>query len=336
MTEDAPSTRLMWLTMGYQVSQAIHVAATIGIADLLRGGPRHSADLAIATGMHPPSLYRLLRALATVEVFREHPIGQFALTPMGECLCSDSADPVGPWAVLSGRPAMWQAWAHLRHTVQTGGNAFRHVHGVDPWEFRSQRPEEQVVFDQAMTAHSHRTSAEIVAAFDFGRFRRIVDVGGGHGHLLTSILAACGGTRGVLFDQPQVVAGAGDLLSEAGVADRCEIIGGDFLKSIPDGGDAYILKSVIHNWADTEASAILRTCRRAIVPDGRVLIIERLVAPPNEGAFAKFFDLHMLIALGAQERTGEEFTTLLDAAGFDLVAIHPAGIGLSVIEGVPR
>jgi hypothetical protein len=187
-----------------------------------------------------------------------------------------------------------------------------------------------------MTAHSRRSSAGIVQAFDFRRFRRIIDVGGGQGCLLGSILAACGATRGVLFDQPQVVARAGDLLSDAGVADRCEIISGSFFESIPDRGDACVLKSVLHNWADTEAIAILLTCRRAIAPGGRILIIERLLAPANEGAYTKFIDLHMLIALGAKERTREEFATLLDAADFDLVTVYPTGMELSVIEGVPR
>jgi SAM-dependent methyltransferase len=231
---------------------------------------------------------------------------------------------------------MWEAWGHLLHAVRTGKNAFRHVHGIDPWAYRSQHPEEQAVFDRAMTAHSHRTSAAIVEAFDFGRFRRIIDVGGGQGGLLASILLACGATRGVLFDQPQVVAQAGDLLRDAGVADRCEIVVGNFFESIPDGADACILKSVIHNWADAEAVAILQACRRAIAPDGRVLVVERLLAPANEGAYAKFFDLHMLVALGAQERTREEFMALLDAAGLQFVAFHPVETGLTVIEGMPR
>lgn len=234
MTGQSPSARLMWLTIGYQVSQAIHVAATLGIADLLHSGPRSSIDLAVETGTHQPSLYRLLRALAAVEVFREEPLGHFALTPMGECLCSDSVDPVGPWASLCGTSYMWEAWGHFLHTVQTGENAFRHIHGVDPWTYRSRHPIEQAIFDHAMTAHSRRSSAGIVQAFDFGRFRRIIDVGGGQGCLLGSILAACGATRGVLFDQPQVVARAGDLLSDAGVADRCEIISGSLFESIPD------------------------------------------------------------------------------------------------------
>lgn len=329
------AARLMWLTMGYQVSQAIHAAATLGIADMLRSGPCSGNDLAVATRTHPASLYRLLRALAAVEVFREAPLGHFALTPMGECLCSDSADPVGPWAALCGRTYMWDAWGHLLHAVATGENAFRHVHGIDPWTYRSQRPQEQAIFDHAMTAHSRRVSAAIVGAFDFGRFRRIIDVGGGQGCLLASILAAYGATRGVLFDRPQVVAGAGELLRNAGVTDRCDIIGGDFFESIPDGGEACALKSVLHNWADTEAIAILKACRRAIPPDGRVLVIEHVVAPENEGAYAKFLDLHMLIALGAQERTREEFTTLVNAAGFDLVAVHATEVGPSVIECVP-
>jgi hypothetical protein len=170
MSEGSASARLMGVITSYRVSQAIHVAAILGIADLLRDGPRDSADLAVAAGAHPPSLYRLLRALAAVEVFREAPVGYFSLAPMGACLCSDAADSVAPLAALFGRPPGWQAWGDLLHTVRTGESAFRHVHGADPWAYRSRHPEERAAFDCAMTALTRRDATAIVARFDFRRF----------------------------------------------------------------------------------------------------------------------------------------------------------------------
>jgi hypothetical protein len=336
MCDEWLSTRLIELITGYRVSQAIHVAAMLGIADLLKDGPRDSPDLAVATGAHPPSLYRLLRALAAVDVFQEGPVGRFSLTQIGTCLCSGAAGSVAPLAALFGRPHGWQAWSYLLHTVQTGENAFRHAHGTDPWEFRLRYPEERAAFDHAMTVMSHRDAFAIVAGFDFRRFRRIVDVGGGEGRLIAGILAECATSTGVLFDLPEVVASAADLLKQAGVADRCEVIGGSFFDAIPAGGDAYILKSVIHNWADQEAADILFGCRQAIRREACVLVIERILAPPNEGAHLKFLDLQMLVGPNGRERTVEEFAILLDAAGFDLIAVHPTGSDLSVLEAAPR
>ena len=336
MREESPSTRLIGLITSYRVSQAIHVAAMLGIAELLRDGPRDCRDLPVATGAHPPSLYRLLRALAAIAVFHEGPIGRYALTPMGACLCSDAEDSVTPMAALFGRPHAWQAWSHLLHTVRTGENAFRHAHGIDPWEYRSRHPDERAVFDRAMTAFTQRDAAAIVGGFDFRRFQRIVDVGGGQGRLLAAILAACTTSSSVLFDLPQVVASATDLLTEAGVSDRCEMIGGSFFDVIPPGGDAYILKSIIHDWPDEESVDILLACRRAVTPEGRVLVIERILARPNEGAYLKFLDLQMLVGLNGRERAVEEYAALLAAAGFDLIAVHPTGSDLSVIEAAPR
>lgn len=335
MAAPTPSAELLRLVNGYQVSQAIHVAATLGIADLLRDGPRASDDLATATRTHPASLYRVLRALAAVGVFHEDEGRRFSLTAMGECLRSDAADPVGPWAAYVGRPYVWQAWAHLLHGVRTGENAFRHVHGVDAWEYRSRHPEEGAVFDRAMTGLSRRLAEAVVAAYDFARFGRVVDVGGGHGAMLAAILAAHPRMRGVLFDQPHVVAGAEAVLRAAGVAERCEVAAGSFFEAVSGGGDAYLLKAILHDWDDAASAAILKTCRRAMRPETRLLVLERVVAPPNEVPEAKFSDLNMLVVPGGRERTREEFAALFAAAGFRLEAVVPTGTRLCVIEGAP-
>ena len=224
---------LMRLINGYQVTQAIHVAAKLGIADLLADGPRGSEDLAVATGSHPEALYRLLRALAAIGVFREEAGRRFSLTEFGASLRSDAPDSVAGWSALVGEPYYWQAWGALEHSVRTGGNAFRHVHGTDAWTFRARDPDRSAGFDRAMTSMSRQVAASVVAAYDFGRFRRVVDVGGGNGTVLAAILSRYPATRGVLFDQPHVVAGASPILGETGVADRCEVVGGSFFEELP-------------------------------------------------------------------------------------------------------
>jgi O-methyltransferase/methyltransferase family protein len=330
-----PSAALQDLVNGFRVSQAIHAAATLGIADLLKNGPRSIDDLAAATGTHARSLYRVLRALASVGVFQEDADRRFTLTPLGECLRSDAPEPVGPLAVFIGQPEQQQAWGHLLDSVRTGETAFRRVHGMSVWEYRARNPEAGAIFDAAMTALSRGAANTVLNAYDFSPFTCVVDVGGGHGALLAAILTKNRSVRGVVFDQPQVVAGAGPVLRAAGVADRCQVIGGDFFEAVPDGGDAYVLKSILHDWEDEQAAAILRTCRCAIGPDGKLLVIEREISPANEGARAKFGDLQMLVGAGGRERTREEWAALFAAGRFRLVGATPTESGLSVIEGVP-
>jgi hypothetical protein len=335
MAQQSPALDLIRLVNGYQISQAIHVAASLGIADHLAAGKRTSDDIAAATGTHAPTLYRLLRALAAAGVFHEGPDRRFTLTPMGECLRSDASVPVGPWATLIGRPFEWTPWAHLLHSVRTGENAFRHVHGSGNFDYLSRHPEEQAIFDRAMSAISRRLSPAVLAAYDFSLFHRVVDVGGGTGTLLADILAAHPHLRGVLFDQPHVVERARPVLEAAGVADRCEIIGGNFFESVPEGGDAYLLKFIVHDWDDAASTAILRACRRAMGPEAKLLVLERLVGPPNEGADTKFTDLIMLVEPGGLERTIAEFEFLFAAAGFSLASVVPTATPLNVIEGSP-
>jgi hypothetical protein len=327
-----PAAALRRLVNGYQISQAIHVAATLRLADLLAAGPRTSDELAIETESHAPSLYRLLRALASVGVVDEGDERRFSLTAVGACLRSDAPEPVGGWAAFVGRPYHWQAWGDLLHSVRTGENAFRHVHGVDVWEFRSAHPEEGTIFDAAMTAVAASVNRAILEAYDFGRFGTLVDVGGSRGALLAAILATHTSMQGVLFDQPHVVATAAELLEQAGVVDRCRIEGGSFFDGVPEGGDAYLLKSVVHDWEDEDATAILRSCRRAIPSSGTLLLVERRLAAPNEGWDGKFSDLNMLVAAGGKERTHEEYAALLAAGGFRLESVMPTTSGFDVIE----
>lgn len=329
--DESLAAQMQRLVNGYQVSQSIHVAATLGIADVLRDGARTSDSVAEAVGAHPQSLFRLFRALASVGILRELDARRFELTPLGELLRSDVHDSIVGWAAFIGRPAHWQAWGDLAHSVKTGENAFEHVHGIDVWSYRSRHPEENAVFDRAMTALARRSTRAVLAALDFARFETIADVGGGNGALLAAILAENPGVQGVLFDLPHVVAGASPILESAGVADRCRVVGGSFFEGVPEGADAYLLSRIIHDWDDADAIRILTGVRRAVTDDGRVLLVERVLAPPNEGWDAKFSDLNMLVAAGGIERTPAEFAELLDRSGLQLTEIVEAG-AYAVIE----
>jgi O-methyltransferase domain/Dimerisation domain len=325
---EAPTVAMRRLTNGYQVSQAIHVVATLGIPDLLRDGPRDSEALAAQTAAHAPSLHRVLRALASVGVLHEDDDGLFGLTAIGECLRSDAPEPVGGWAAFIGRPYHWQAWGNLLHGVRTGENAFRAVYGTDVWDYRAQHAEEGAIFDGAMTAIMLRANRHVLAAYDFGRFATVVDVGGGRGAFLSAILEANPGMRGVLFDQPQVV-------DAAVVGERCDVVPGSFFDAVPEGADAYLLKAVLHDWDDEDAARILRRCRTAIPDHGALLIVERDLGAANDNADAKFSDLNMMVGPGGRERTREEFATLLAAGGFALQSATPTAIDLTVFEARP-
>ena len=331
---ERPSLVLTRLVNGYQVTQAIHVAALRGIADLLEPGPRTSEDLAEATGTHPESLYRLLRALAGVGVFHEDSGHVFALTPVGDCLRSDSPESVAGWAAFVGEPYHREAWGALGYSVRTGENAFRHVHGTDTWTFRGRQPELSATFDRAMTSLSRQMAASIPVAYDFSRFGTVVDVGGGNGAFLAAILSSHPSMRGVLFDLPHVVTGAGLILENAGVADRCSVVGGSFFDRVPEGGDAYVLKAVLHDWKDEPASAILHACRRAMADGAAVLAVERELGMPNEMPDGKLSDLNMMVGPEGRERTVEEYAALFEAAGFRFVGFTSDGAGRGVFEGI--
>jgi O-methyltransferase/methyltransferase family protein len=330
-----PAAQMRKLVNAYQLSQALHVTAVLGIADLVANGTRDLAGLARATDTHAPTLRRLLRAVSAAGVLHEADDGTYTLTDLGECLRSDAPEPVGGWAAFVGEPYYWNAWTGLLHSVRTGENAFRYVHGVGPWEYRASRPEESARFDAAMATVSRQVTGAIVSAFDFGGFARIVDVGGGNGALLAGILGRNPKSRGVLFDQPHVVSGAAAILEGAGVADRVEVVGGDFFERVPDGGDCYTLKAIVHDWDDERAVAILRSCRRAMHSDATLVLLERELGGPNEHLDAKLSDLNMLVAPGGRERTRAEYAELLADAGFEFVNCTLTNSGFDVYVARP-
>jgi hypothetical protein len=329
---DSPQQRLKRLINGFQVSQAIHVAATLGVADRLDDGPLTSAELAKMTGSHPGALYRLLRALAATGVFHEDDEGRFSLTPVGAALRKNSPNSRGAWACLIARPPLWESWGQLLHTVRTGENAFLHVHGMDVWEHRAAKPEEGAIFDLAMREGSTVLGEAISAAYDFGGVGRIVDIGGSDGALLACILKRHPQVCGTVFDLPHVVSRAAEVLGAAGVAHRCETAGGSFFDRAPGGGDVYLLKFIIHDWDDAQAASILRCCRNAMGSQAKLLVIERIIVPPNGGADGKFSDLNMLVNAGGRERTLREFETLFTAAGFGIDQVTKIADELSMFK----
>jgi hypothetical protein len=319
------AAELRRLVNSYQLSQAIHVAAVLGIADLLADGPRSSGELATATKTDPRALYRLLRALAAFGLFHEDGERRFALTELGDALRNDAPESVAGWAAFVGRRNIRDAWSVLEESIRTGENAFRLEHGMSVWEYRAQHPEESEAFDRAMASSSHLVIRSLIEAYDFGRFGTIVDVGGGNGTLLRALLDEYPQLNGVLFDQPHVVEGV-----ELG--ERASVVAGSFFDAVPEGGDAYLLKWIIHDWEDEEAVAILRTVREQ---GGTLLLVERVVEPANEGPETKLGDLNMLVGPGGQERTLEEFRALFAAAGYELSGDTPTASGMHVLEGSP-
>ena len=313
------------LVNGYQVTQALHVLVRLGIPDRLANGPRSAADLAVEAGAHDRSLYRLLRAVASVGVLDELPDHRFALTELGEVLRTDVPGTVAGWAAFVGRPYQWQPWARLNDGVTTGEHPFRLEHGMGVWEYRQERPEEVAIFNRAMNSLTSASSPGVIAGYDFSKAATVVDLGGGGGLLLTEILKANPGTRGILFDLPGTVQDASAFVAGSGAGDRCDLVPGDFFEAVPSGADVYMLKSILHDWYDEDATRILKTVRAAAKSDSVLLVIEAVIAGPNEGAPAKFGDLNMLVAAGGQERTREEWDELFAKAGWRLDEIRPAG-----------
>jgi C-methyltransferase len=314
--------------------QAVYVAATLGLADLMAGGPASVDELAKTTGGHRPSLYRLLRMLAGAGVFQEEADGRFALTPLGETLRSEGPQSVRDWALYVGAPEMWEVWAGLHDSVMTGEAAFPRVHGTRLWEYMTTHPEVREPFDRWMGRQSDQHNAALVTSYDFTSFRTLADIGGGTGSTLAAVLVANPVLNGILLDLPQVVASPTPL-EEAGVAHRCDVIGGDMLQRVPAGADAYIVKRVLMDWGDEQAVRILQNCAEAMRKDGKVLAVEMVLPAGNQPSPGKPFDVLMLLMHpGARIRTEAELADLFGAAGLRLNRIIATPSPNSILEGV--
>ncbi|HLV94890.1 MAG TPA: methyltransferase [Candidatus Acidoferrales bacterium] len=331
-----PSQILFHMLTGAWIAQAISVVATLGIADLLADGPKDARQLALPTSTHADSLYRVMRALASSGVFLETEDRRFELTPVSECLRSDTPDSFRNAARMFGLPLFWRSWGEALQCVKTGETGLRRAFGLaNPFSYLAEHSEDGGIFNNAMTEMSRSVGPAIAEAYDFGKFSKIVDAGGGHGSMLAAILRRYPGPRGVLFDLPNVVKDARPAIAAAGLADRCEIVAGDLFESVPPGADAYVLKAIIHGFQGERAVAILRNVRRAIAPEGRLFLVERVIPPGNAPSPNKLADLQMLVMSGGRERTPREFEELLGAGGFKLAKIHSAAALQSVVEGVP-
>jgi len=320
--EPPPAARLFQMINGYQVSQVVAAAAQLGVADALSDGPRSSAELAEATGAHPDALARLLRACATVGLFTEVERGRFALTPVGACLRSDGHSLRDAAIGLTG-PAHWQPWARLVDAVLTGRPVARDALGMDIREYARTHPDEGARFARAMSDLSTAVSAQVAACYDASGFERIVDVGGSQGALLAGLLEAAPRATGVLFDVPEVIAGAGAAIAARGLADRVKLVGGDFFEATPPGGDLYLLKSILHDWPDEDAARILESCYRAARPGSTLLVVEGLLPSGPAPSSIHLMDLAMLVAVDGRERTREEYEELLEGAGYQLERVIP-------------
>jgi hypothetical protein len=322
---------------GYWVTQLISTAARLNIADALATGPQTAGALAERCGAHPRSLYRLLRALASLGLFAEIEDGRFTLTPMGELLRSDVPGSLHGLAAYSGDPRhhRYDSWGRLYETVLTGEPAFPQITGMRPFAYLAANPDIARLFDAAMVAYSTESVGAVLAHHDFSRYGHIIDVGGGHGLLIAEILKKHPAARGTVFDLPHVLEGTRALFAREGLTDRASCTAGDFFKEVPSGADLYMLKSILHDWDDQKAVAILRSCRQAMTEQGRLLLVESVIPPGNEPGLGKLMDINMMVIHGGLERTHAEFSALLKEAGFELTAVTMTGSTVDLVEARP-
>jgi hypothetical protein len=327
-----PPIAMLEMITNTWATQAITAAADLGIADALAKGPLSADELARAVNADANALRRLLRALITRGIFRQRRDGRYELTPLADTLRSDADVSMAAFARFLGSPQHREHWSHLTDAVRTGRAVVPALRGKPFFEFLADDPEFAEIFNGAMTSISELAIAPLIAAYDFGAYETIVDVGGGHGRLLAAILGATPNSRGILFDLPQVVAGAPAVLAEQRVADRVRIAEGSFFDTVPGGGDAYVLKNVIHDWPDDDAVRILGNVRK-VAPAGKNVLLVEGVLPGHDREFpGNWIDLEMLVTADARERTAAEYGELLRRAGFDLTRVVETVSQLSVVE----
>lgn len=331
MHQPPASLQLAQMASAYWVSQALFVAAKLGLADLLASGPQTAAEL--AHGVHERALYRLLRALASVGVFAEDDDGRFHLTPLAEPLRSDHPESKRAMILMAGDD-QYRAWSQLHYSVQTGEPGFDREFGLPLFDYLAQHREKAKVFDDAMVSIHGRETPAMLDAYDFSEIDTLADLGGGNGSVLRGVLAKYPSMRGILFDLPNVADRARDAIAAAGLADRCQAIGGSFFSTAPAGADAYFLRHILHDWNDEQCLTILGHVHRAAPPHARLLVVESIIEPGNGPSFAKLLDLTMMVIPGGQERTESEWRELLSRGGFELQRIVPTAAEVCVLEAV--
>jgi len=322
------------LLNGVLITGAISCLARLGIPDLAEHGPKSADELAEKVGADPGALYRLMRATACTGVLSEGADGKFSETPMSAVLRSNANPSLRGFATMCGRDWHGLGWAHLDYCVRTGKQALDKIYGTPIFQYFEQHPEEAQIFNQAMSDLSAIDGPAVADAYSFSGIHSIVDVGGGHGQLLATILTRNPQTKGTLYDVAHVVTGAkaGPLKPLLG---QCTIASGDMFSAVPAGADAYIMKHIIHDWPDEQCINILKSCRKGVNSGGKLLVVDNVIQPGNDFAPGKFLDLQMLIFPGGCERTEKQFRELFAAAGWKLSRIIPTAVPVSIVEGVP-
>lgn len=330
-----PQAVLTQMAMGFIVSQAISVAAKLYIADYLKDGAKTIKELAELTDTHEPSLYRLMRALASAGVFQKDAEDRFSNTALSEFLRSDNPESIRGAAHMIGDHEHWRAHGNMLQSVKTGEIAFEYTFGMPVFSYYAQNPEPAKIFDDAMTSFSTAIANAVAAVYDFSEAKTIADIGGGQGLLLSKILQTASDAKGILFDQPQVLAGAGEVLNREGAAERVEIVGGDFFKEIPVEADIYLLKFIIHDWNDEQSETILKNLAKSAKPGAKVLLVESVVEEDdNAPSMSKIMDLNMLVMTGGKERTRKEYAELFEKTGFRLTNVIPTPSPMQIVEAI--
>lgn len=331
-----PEARLQGLLSGVLVTQMLAAAARLGLADQLAAGPRHHAELAAELEVSAPALYRLLRALASHGVFAEADAepGVFQSTPLAELLRSDVPGSQRSWAMLHGSEWLWRSVGHLPHSVRTGAPAFHDLYGSGTFQYFSREPQHGELFFAAMNQVTELILPALLAAYDFSPFHHAIDIGGGLGSLIAAVLHAQPGLNGTLYDLPYMAAPAKAFLAQQGLAERCQVVSGDFFETIPTGGDLHLLKWIIHDWNDEQAIKILSNCRHTLQAGGRLVLVEQVIADGNVPCPGKMMDIMMLLMEQGRERRVAEFAELFKAAGFRLNRCIPLLGSWSAIEAV--
>lgn len=331
---NAPFTILISMIGGVRLAKAMHVAVQLRLPDLIDNLPISVEKLAVATNTHEKSLYRLLRALASLGIFKEIEPTWFVSSELSRYLREDHPGTMRDMVLMMFSDSDWEAWQRLDYSIRTGLPAFEYVHGTDVWTYMAAHPEEYVVFNRAMTAIADMTNRPISQAYDFSTISTLADIGGGQGKLLATILLANPSMRGILFDCAPVIEDARAYIRNAHLEERCQLVAGSFFEDIPAGADAYLLKHVLHDWNDDACKTILDACRRAMGTGAKLLIAEQVLPPTNAPVGTVSADLSMLVGPGGCERTEQEYRTLLEASGFTMTGIYPTPALHSVIEAV--
>ena len=328
-----PQAIIMQMSMGAMVTQAIYVAAKLGVADIVANGEKHVDQISQEAGAHSPSLYRIMRSLASLGVFNETKPRTFANTPLSEVLRADIPGSMRDSMLFMGEPWHYNVWANMLHSARTGETAWKETYGVEVFDWFAKNPEASEIFNGCMSELSAGAAPAIVAGYDFSDIDTLADIAGGHGFLLSQILKANPNVKGILFDMEHVIAGADKLLSSFSVEARVERVSGDFFAEVP-AADAYIMKHIIHDWDDERSIKILTTIHRAMKGNGKVLLAEMVIPDGNDPHPGKMLDLEMLTSPGGIERTADEYASLFERAGFKLNRIVPTMSPFSVIEGI--